>query len=110
MRKRMRNPDKYKVGRSSLVPYIKSESWQQRHRRRMQAALEHKEEVEHWCQKQKWRLDVKNNGHHWTFYTHQNKIIEWWPSSGKLAIGKSWKEGIHCHDYKQLLKVLKMTL
>lgn len=110
MRRRVRNPDKYKLGRSSLVPYIESESWQERHSRRMKTALENQDKVETWCVSHKWKLYVHNNGHHWVFYTDQNKVVEWWPSSGKLAIGKQWKEGIHCHDYKQLLKVLEMTL
>jgi len=110
MRKRYRNPDKYRIGRSSLVPYVESESWQARHHRRMQVALDNKDKVDLWCQQHKWRLNIRNNGHHWIFYTYQSKMIEWWPSSGKLAIGKRWKEGIHCHDYEQLLKVLEMTL
>jgi hypothetical protein len=110
MRKRYRNKDKYQVGRSSLVPYIASESWQERHRRRMQHAMDNKEKVQAWCDKHKWILRVNNNGHHWIFLTKEKKMIEWWPSSGKIAIGKKWKEGIHCHDYKQLLKVLEMAL
>jgi hypothetical protein len=110
MRRRTRNPDRYKVGRSSIVPYQSSESWQERHHRRMKVALDNKGTVEAWCQKHKWKLFIKNNGHHWMFFTKENKIVEWWPSSGKLAIGKKWKEGIHCHDYEQLIKVLEMTL
>jgi len=110
MRRKTRNPDKYQLGRSSLAPYISSESWQTRHHRRMNLALQNKAEVELWCKKHRWRLEVKNNGHHWIFWTHQNKMIEWWPSSGKLTIGKNWKSGIHCHDYQQLLETLEMTL
>jgi hypothetical protein len=110
MRRRTRNPDKYNLGRSSLVPFVESEGWQQRHARRKDNALQNKEEVEAWCTKNKWKLNIKNNGHHWIFYTHQNKMIEWFPSSGKLVIGKNWSSGIHCHDYKQLLKTLQQTL
>jgi len=110
MRKRIRNPDKYIIGRSSLVPYIESESWKSRHHRRMVAALQDKEKVEAWCRKNRWFLSIKNNGHHWMFITREKKMIEWWPSSGKLAIGKRWKEGIHCHDCQQLLKVLELAL
>lgn len=110
MRRRTRNPDKYVIGRSSLVPYVESESWKERHRRRMKAALAEKNEVQRWCANHRWRLHINNNGHHWVFITHQNKFIEWWPSSGKLVIGKQWNKGIHCHDYKQLLKTLEMTL
>ena len=110
MRSRKRNPDKYQVGRSSLVPYVASESWEERHRRRKQVALENKGEVEAWCRKHHWTLRVTNGGHHWQFRTDKNKLIEWFPSSGKLAIGQNWKEGIHCHDYQQLLKVLEYAL
>lgn len=110
MRSRKRNPDKYIIGRSSLVPYVESESWQDRHKRRKEVALQNKDKVQVWCNKHRWRLNIKNNGHHWILYTHENKMIEWFPSSGKLAIGKKWKEGIHCHDYQQLLKILEMSL
>lgn len=110
MRKRTRNPDKYIIGRSSTVPYIESENWKTRHYRRMVVALGNKGKVEAWCKIQKWIMRVSNNGHHWIFRTHQGKTIEWWPSSGKLAIGKKWTEGIHCHDCEQLLEVLEMTL
>ncbi len=34
-------------------------------------------------------------------------LTEWWPSSAKLVIGKKWHDGIHCHDYKQALKVIE---
>jgi len=110
MRKRTRNPDKYRMGRSSIAPYVASEGWQTRHHRRMQAALANSHEVEVWCERHKWRFSIKNNGHHWVFVTSEDKMIEWWPSSGKLAIGKKWPEGIHCHDYQQLLEVLEMAL
>ena len=108
MRKRSRNPDKYKKGRSSLVPYIESESWKTRHQRRMKHALENKDKVELWCQKHKWKMYVNNEGHHWLFFSSIGKMVEWWPSSGKLVIGKQYKKGIHCHDYKQLLEIFKL--
>jgi len=109
-RRTRRNPDVYKIGNSGLVPFIESESWKERHNRRMKVALENQPKVEAWCRTHKWKLYVKNNGHHWCFYTHENKMIQWWPSSGKLVIGKQYGEGIHCHDYKQLLKTLEITL
>lgn len=110
MRRRKRNPDKYKLGRSSIVPYIASESWETRHRRRKDKALLGQPKVEKWCAVHKWRLRINNNGHHWIFNTHQGKMIEWFPSTGKLVVGKSWKQGIHCHDVEQLLETLEETL
>src|SRR5205814_9732826 len=34
-------------------------------------------------------------------------LAEWWPWSARLVIGKKWHDGIHCHDYKQALKVIE---
>ena len=110
MRRQKPNPDKYNLGRSSLVPYIASEGWQERHHRRKLIALDHKEELETWCNNHKWKLLIKNNGHHWILITKEQKMIEWWPSSGKLTIGKRWDSGIHCHDYLQLMKVLEEVI
>lgn len=109
-RRRTRNPDKYVIGRSSLVPYIASEHWSQRHSRRKKNALDHLPEIQKWCREHQWSLRITNGGHQWTFTTHQKKLIEWWPSSGKIVIGKKWDEGIHCHDYKQLLELFGYTL
>lgn len=109
IRNRSRNPDKYKKGRSSLVPYIESESWKERYQRRMKHALQNKQKVENWCGKNKWKMFINNEGHHWVFFTNERKIIEWWPSSGKLIIGKQWKQGVHCHDYIQLLEVFTIA-
>lgn len=110
-RRTKRNPDKYKAGKSSLVPYIASEAWQERHSRRKEAALEHEHTMQVWCRAHGWFMSIKNNGHHWIFKTHvkpyKEIMIEWFPSSGKLVIGKQWQKGIHCHDYKQLLEVFK---
>ena len=106
--KRFRNPDKYKKGRSSLVPYIESESWKERHQRRKNHALQNRNNVETWCVKHKWKLFINNEGHHWLFFTEERKQVEWWPSSGKLVIGKQYKSGIHVHDYKQLLETFEL--
>lgn len=104
MRKRFRNPDRYRIGKSSLVPYISNESWKERHQRRKRHALENKGKVEVWCQKHRWRMYINNEGHHWLFYTNEGKQVEWWPSSGKLVIGKQYTKAFHVHDYKQLLE------
>lgn len=108
--KRRRFKDKYKVGPSTSVPFVENESWQDRHARRKNEALTHEEEVRSWCNNHHWRFRISNAGHHWIFTTHQSKLIEWWPSSGKLAVGQRYKEGIHTHDVMQLLELLEATL
>jgi hypothetical protein len=74
----------------------------------METAFQNKDKLQEWCNKHRWKMRIANDGYHWIFYTNENKIIEWFPSTGKLAIGKKWKEGIHCHDYEQLLKVFEI--
>jgi hypothetical protein len=51
-------------------------------------------------------LRITNEGHHWRI-ADGGFLAEWWPSSAKLVIGKKWHDGIHCHDYKQALKVIE---
>ena len=108
--KRKRYLDRYDLGRSSTVPYVEGEAWNTRHARRKAAALERQKEVELWCTRHKWRMAIKNDGHHWIFYTHQSKTIEWYPSSGKFVIGKKWDRTFHCHDVDILLQALEATL
>lgn len=109
-RSRRRMPDKYKLGPSSMVPFVDSESWQERHARRKNEALKHVEEVRSWCNNHHWSFTVNNNGHHWIFITQRKKMIQWWPSSGKFVIGKFYEKGFHCHDYLQLLEALEAAL
>lgn len=109
-RKRVSFRDRYRLGKSDTVPYISNESWNERHQRRKDAALERKAEVDTWCRKNKWTIRIANNGHHWIFKTVKLKMVEWFPSSGKLVIGKQWRKGIHIHDVDQLLLVLEICV
>jgi hypothetical protein len=94
------------VGRSRIVPYYRSEDFRTRHERRLSANLEQAAEVRRWCQQRGLALRITNEGHHWQV-TDGRFLAEWWPSSAKLVIGKRWYDGIHCHDYKQALKVIE---
>lgn len=107
-RKKKRFADVLNAGFSSHVPYISNESWQDRHKRRKLFALQHIKELGDWCTKHKWEMEVKNEGHHWMFKC-ETRIVEWWPSSGKVVIEKKWNKGIHCHDHEQLVKILDST-
>ncbi len=107
---RKRFKDRYKVGKSSIVPYIQNEGWSERHSRRKQCAAENEKSINEWCHKYGWTMRISNQGHHWIFITNTHKMIEWFPSSGKLVIGKQWDKGIHCHDYRQLLKIFRIII
>ena len=74
--------------------------------RRLSANLEQEANVRRWCGQRGLTLRITNEGHHWQI-ADGGFLAEWWPSSAKLVIGKKWHDGIHCHDYKQALKVIE---
>jgi len=99
-------PDRVRSGRSSIVPYRSGESFKARHFRRLAANLQHEAKLRQWCQQNGLALRITNEGHHWQV-TEGRFVAEWWPSSAKLVINKRWREGIHCHDYKQAIETIQ---
>jgi len=99
-------PDTVSAGRSRIVPYYRGEDFRIRHARRLSANLEQEANVRRWCRQRGLTLRITNEGHHWQI-ADGGFLAEWWPSSAKLVIGKKWHGGIHCHDYKQALKVIE---
>ena len=106
MRRKRSIPDRASAGRSRIVPYRRDEDFRTRHVRRLNANLEQEAEVRHWCEQNGLKLRITNEGHHWQIF-NGGFLAEWWPSSAKLVIGKLWRNGIHCHDYNQVLKVIE---
>ena len=106
MSRRRSIPDSVRAGRSRIVPYYHGEDFSTRHARRLSANLKQEADVRRWCDERGLTLRVTNEGHHWQI-TDGRFLAEWWPSSAKLVIGKKWNDGIHCHDYKQALKVIE---
>jgi len=99
-------PDSVSAGRSRIVPYYRGEDFRMRHARRLSANLEQEANVRRWCGQRGLTLRITNEGHHWQI-ADGGFLAEWWPWSAKLVIGKKWHDGIHCHDYKQALKVIE---
>lgn len=99
-------PDRVSAGRSRTVPYYRGEDFRTRHARRLSANLEEEANVRRGCEQRGLTLRITNHGHHWQI-AGESFLAEWWPSSAKLVIAKKWHDGIHCHDYKQALKVIE---
>ena len=106
MSRRRSIPDRVSAGRSRIVPYSRDEDFRTRHARRLTTNQEQEASVRRWCQQRGLTLRITNEGHHWQI-ADGTFMAEWWPSSAKLVIGKRWHEGIHCHDYKQALKIIE---
>ena len=98
--------DRCSLGRSAVVPHVKEESWRQRHQRRLYVNLRHSSEVQAWCFERSVRVTITNHGHHWKFMYCGGRQAEWWPSSAKLVFDRRYRQGIHCHDYGQVLRTL----
>lgn len=109
-RKRKRFRDKSSCGKSSVVPFKQQEDWRSRHRRRYQVAHEMQTWLEAWCAANGFELAVKNNGHHWIITDPSGTRCEWWPSSAKFIYNQKWTKGIHCHDAKQLTRLIQEQL
>ena len=106
MPKRNRYGDTSSLGKSNLIPYRKNEDPKSRHYRRLKVNLNWRNDLIQWARANSFRVEVKNEGHHWILVKPEIRV-EWWPSSAKLVINQKWDKGIHCHDYKQLIDLLQ---
>lgn len=97
--------DAHKVGNSDLVPFKPDETPKERHERRKNAAADAQESIAKWCEEHTVEMIVSNDGHHWRFLKEKN-TVEWWPSSAKMVVNKRWKDGLHVHDFKQVISIL----
>ena len=77
-----------------------------RHDRRKRTNLEMVQEVQERCDQLGVTLLLKNDGHHWIF-TREKVRAEWWPSSAKLVFDQKWNNGVHVHDYTQVLAIIE---
>ncbi len=81
-------------------------SWRQRHAKRLAFNVEnYKDSAIIWSAERGVLLTITNGNHHWKF-ERDGLIVEWWPSSAKCVIGKQWRNGIHTHDWTQLVVIL----
>lgn len=51
-------------------------------------------------------LTVRNQLQHWTF-ARKGLLIEWWPGSGKVAIGKDFDASLRADDAKSMIALLE---
>ena len=94
------------MGKSALIPKVQGEPSKERHQRRKNCNLDHIFEVANFCRKNGIVLHVTNDGHHWQAIK-EDKQLDWWPSSAKAVYKKNWGAGIHVHDWKQFIALLR---
>lgn len=104
-RRRRRYGDRASAGGSRVVPYRRGESFQQRHERRLRVNAKSISWLRHWCCAHDIQFDVTNGQHHWSF-RGDGWLVEWWPSSAKLIVDKEWDNGVHVHDWRQVVGII----
>lgn len=97
-----RYADTESAGPSERVPFIVNEGSGERHARRLDAAKNDRVQVAAWCAAHNARLVVRNHHQHWRLI-YRGHTAEWWPSSAKLVLDGKWREGIHAHDWRQVV-------
>lgn len=105
MTNRSRIPDQKTAGRSRIVPFFENESYKARHARRLDVNLDNKDQLRDWCKDHGVQLFVSNQSQHWRIVDGEF-LAEWWPSTAKLVFEKRYGEGVHCHDYRQLMDLV----
>ena len=104
--------------RQPLVRYIRGERYQDRHRRRHEAAMLHVDTVAAWCAYRGVEsMEVVNKNHsYYTVWTFRcpNKLAVWHPHAGKLTMKPVLMDrhvfSVKVHDWEQLLVVLEWWL
>lgn len=86
----------------------RKETPKERNDRRKRTNINHQKKVQDYCSDHGIRFRVTNRGHHWRT-NKRGKTVEWWPSSAKVVVNKNWQKGIHCHDYNQFIRLLKVN-
>lgn len=109
-RRRRPIPDRHRAGRSEIVPYKPDEPAWQRHQRRFAVAQRSEFLLREWCCHRGLTLDVTNHGHHWIVRKSGTCFAQWWPASAKLVLAFRYRDGIHCHDWVQVAKILYRQL
>src|SRR5207253_7523516 len=105
-RKKISRPVSVSSRRIRIVAEYRSQALRMHQGPSRKGNLEQKANHSRWWGQPGTETRRNKGGHHWQI-ADGGFLAEWWPSSAKLVIGKKWHDGIHCHDYKQALKVIE---
>ena len=90
-----------------VIQYQKGEHHKDRHKRRLETNVEQfSEEAKKWADENSVFVRISNRGHHWKFQRNGSHV-EWWPESAKCVINRDELNGVHVHEFPQLLVILK---
>lgn len=64
------------------------------------------EDIDEAAEARGFKLTVRNNGQHWEF-ARKGCVIDWWPSSGKVAINKDYANMRRVWESASITKILE---
>lgn len=86
--------------------YKRGEYGKVRHLRRLNLNKSRLDIFRKWCKEKGIEFRCLNHGEHWQMKVNGD-CYDWWPRTAKLVINQKWKQGIHVHDYTQIMKILE---
>lgn len=93
--------------RSESVPFIEGEDASDRHARRLGSAMDSRAVTEATIRELGGQLVIRNAGQHWTATFEKKLVIEWWPSSGRVVIDRSYGRPRKAHDCEQFIAIVR---
>ena len=109
----MPKPVYRRIGLSQVVPYIRGEDPQERHRRRLRAAESGVRSVQAWCEGRGIACRVTPGDGYPAFkwdFRLPDRFAQWRPLVGKLVMKRTYSGDllhVKVHDCEQLLRVLE---
>ena len=102
-----KKPDRHRAPVAPVVvTYIPGESYQDRHKRRIECSQPFCDTAARWSENHGIDLLISRRSRYWRF-TRGDQIAEWWPGMAKCLLNRDDLNGIHIHEFPQLLVILK---
>jgi len=54
-------------------------------------------------------LKVSNEGHHWRIVLANRRVVEWWPSSGRLVVDGDWARATFTGDVSEVMSAVVLA-
>ncbi len=75
---------------------------------KLEQCIENLPLIREWCGAHNFVLSIFNNNYHWVFTRSYPRVrIDWYPTTGKTAYNKNWKDIVHLHNYQSVFQYIE---
>lgn len=92
--------------RSTRAPFVRGESWDERHARRKTTAEADRDRLLAWTAARGGEVALRNDGAHWHIRVF-GSLIQWWPESGRVVRDALWRAPGKAHDVDQVIELVE---